>query len=94
MEAIFARAGYYATAEKYPTPSGAGMLLSRALAMAAVEVIEGQARELTRKRRRPGSSARESKTSHGEAVERVAEGLIRGDWPHDPAGWEVRRRPR
>jgi hypothetical protein len=34
-------------------PSGAGMLLSKAMALAAVEVLEGKARPLARKHRRP-----------------------------------------
>ncbi len=34
-------------------PSGAGMLLSKAIALAAVEVLEGEPRPLARKRRRP-----------------------------------------
>lgn len=47
----------YATADKYATPSGDGMLLSKAIAHAAVEVLEGKERELARKRRRPGSAS-------------------------------------
>jgi hypothetical protein len=35
------------------TPSGAGMLFAKAIALATVEVMEGQARALARKRRRP-----------------------------------------
>jgi hypothetical protein len=34
-------------------PSGAGMVFSKAIALAAVEVIEGKARPLARTRRRP-----------------------------------------
>lgn len=34
-------------------PSGAGMLFSKAIALATVEVIEGKPRLLARKRRRP-----------------------------------------
>jgi hypothetical protein len=34
-------------------PSRAGMLLSKAIALAAVEVLEGKPRPLARKRRRP-----------------------------------------
>jgi hypothetical protein len=45
----------YATEDKYAIPSGYGMMMSKALAHAAVEVIEGEERELARKRRRPGS---------------------------------------
>jgi hypothetical protein len=39
-------------------PSGAGMLLAKALALAAVKVIEGRERPLARSRRRPGSLTR------------------------------------
>ena len=34
-------------------PSGAGMMISKAIALAAVEVMEGRPRPLTRTRRRP-----------------------------------------
>jgi hypothetical protein len=40
------------------TPSGAGMMLAKALALAAVKVIEGRERPLARARRRPGSLTR------------------------------------
>jgi hypothetical protein len=45
----------YATEDKYALPSGYGMTISKALAHAAVEVLEGEERDLARKRRRPGS---------------------------------------
>jgi hypothetical protein len=38
-------------------PSGAEMLWSKAIALAAVEVVEGKARPLARKRRRPLSQS-------------------------------------
>jgi len=38
MERIFDRAGDYSIAAEHATPSRAGMLLSKALALAAVEV--------------------------------------------------------
>jgi hypothetical protein len=40
------------------TPSGAGMMLAKALALAAEKVMEGRERPLARSRRRPGSLTR------------------------------------
>jgi hypothetical protein len=70
MEAIFERAWYYAMAPEHAAPSGGGMLLSKALALAAVEVIEGRPRELERMRRRPGFAKDRPHISHREAVEK------------------------
>jgi hypothetical protein len=41
--------------ERYATPSGASMVIAKACALAAVTVMEGERRELKRKRRRAGS---------------------------------------
>ena len=49
---ICATAWKYATAEEYALPSGNGMMISKAVALAAVEVLEGDPRDLARKRRR------------------------------------------
>ena len=49
---IWERADHYVYAPEYARPSGASPLLAWALAMAAVEVVEGQQRELSRKRRK------------------------------------------
>ena len=50
VQQIHERAMYYAC--QPDTPAGVPMLLDKALAMAAVEVIEGASRALHRKRRR------------------------------------------
>jgi hypothetical protein len=68
------------------------MLLSKALALAAVEVIEGRPRELARMRRRPGFAKDRPHISHREAVERTRQALEAGSWPEVPGGWEARRR--
>jgi hypothetical protein len=51
MALISERAGQYAVTPD--TPSGAGMLLAKAASLAAVEIIEGNARPLERTRRKP-----------------------------------------
>jgi len=53
---IGAVAWKYASSDEYATPSGRGMMISKALAHAAVEVLEGRERPLARNRRRPGPS--------------------------------------
>lgn len=52
LERIFDRADHYVYSDEYARPSGAGMLLSKALALATIDVIEGQPRPLRWKRRR------------------------------------------
>jgi hypothetical protein len=42
----------YALSDKYASPSGHGMMIDKALAHGAVEVLEGRERSLARKRRR------------------------------------------
>jgi hypothetical protein len=46
------RADYYVSRAEFATPSGASPLLSWALARAAVEIIEGEPRELRWRRRK------------------------------------------
>jgi len=53
---ICAVAEKYVYDDRYALPSGASMLMSKAVALAAVEVLEGQERELGRRRRRTGST--------------------------------------
>jgi hypothetical protein len=48
------RAAYrYSISDEYALPSGRGMMIDKALAHGAVEVLEGRERELARKRKRP-----------------------------------------
>jgi len=49
---VFERADHYLYDDRYATPSGASPFIAWALAMAAVEVIEGKARPLRWKRRK------------------------------------------
>jgi hypothetical protein len=51
LRRIWERAGYYATADEHASPSGNGMILAKACALAAVEILEGASRDLRRKRR-------------------------------------------
>ena len=52
LERIFGRADHYVYSDEYASPSGGSMLLSKALALATIDVIEGQPRPLRWKRRR------------------------------------------
>lgn len=52
LQPVYDRAHHYLMAKEYATPSGASPLFSWALAMAAVEVVEGRARPLRWKRRK------------------------------------------
>ena len=52
FSALAAASKYY-TSEEYALPSGTSMILDKALALGAVEALEGAPRELARKRRRP-----------------------------------------
>ena len=52
LQRIHDRADHYVYSDEYARPSGASPYLSWAIAMAAVEVIEGQARPLRWKRRK------------------------------------------
>lgn len=52
MNRIGDLADRYLFADEYATPSGGSMLIAKALALAAIEVMEGAPRELRRKRRR------------------------------------------
>jgi hypothetical protein len=56
LERIGEAASRYSLDERYASPSGKGMMISKALAHGAVEVLEGQERSLARSRRRPGPS--------------------------------------
>src|SRR5438132_282974 len=56
LHQIFERAGEYAATAEPESTSGRGMLLSKALALAAVEVLDGRT-ALKRKRRRAGFAA-------------------------------------
>jgi hypothetical protein len=70
LEQIFNRAGEIVLR---------GPFFARAVALAAVEVIEGRPRELARKRRRPGFANAEPQATDeewAEALDHVAEG-----WP-------------
>lgn len=55
IDLICTVASKYVYGDQYRLPSGSSMLLSKAVALAAVEVLEGRERDLARKRRRPGS---------------------------------------
>jgi hypothetical protein len=52
LERIFHRAGDYLLDDQYATASGASPLIAWTLAMAAVEITEGEARPLRWKRRK------------------------------------------
>jgi hypothetical protein len=52
LQRIYARTDHYLYSEKYAMPSGASPLIAWAVAMAAVEVIEGTERPLRWKRRK------------------------------------------
>jgi hypothetical protein len=56
LELIGQVSSRYATGDEYASASGRGMMISKALAHGAVEVLEGRERELARKRRRAGPS--------------------------------------
>jgi hypothetical protein len=51
LQQIYDRADHFLLDERYATPSGGSREYSWALSMAAIEVIEGSARDLRRKRR-------------------------------------------
>jgi hypothetical protein len=55
VDAIGARHFLLTYAPDPSTKSGAGWAFDKALAISAVEVVEGRSRELARKRRRPSS---------------------------------------
>jgi len=56
LQRIGEAASRYSLDDRYASPSGRGMMIAKALAHGAVEVLEGQERPLARSRRRPGPS--------------------------------------
>lgn len=52
LQRVYDRADHYVYSDEYARPSGASPYLAWAIAMAAVEVIEGEARPLRWKRRK------------------------------------------
>ena len=52
LTGVFERAGDLSVSDELATPSGAGVLLAKALSLAAVEVVEGEARPLRWRRRK------------------------------------------
>jgi hypothetical protein len=52
LEAIWSRAGRYALSPELAAPSGASMLIARAVALAAVDVLESEPKPLRWKRRK------------------------------------------
>jgi hypothetical protein len=52
LKRIWERADHYVYSDEYALPSGASMLIGKALALATVDVLEDAPRELRWKRRR------------------------------------------
>ena len=52
LRRIWTRADHYVYSDEHAFPSGASMLLAKAVALAAVDILEGSSRDLRWKRRR------------------------------------------
>jgi hypothetical protein len=52
LRRICERAGHYIYSDEYATPSGASMIMAKAFALAAVDILEGRSRDLRWKRRK------------------------------------------